>query len=43
MGTNNEETRGTYEGDFHPQDLPVKHVTHVLYSFANVNAKDGTV
>jgi len=42
MGANNEETRGTYRG-FHPQNLPVKHVTHVLYSFANVNAKDGTV
>ncbi|KAG8359038.1 Endochitinase B1 [Fusarium venenatum] len=38
---------GIYEKDsvegFHPKDLPVNEITHVLYSFANVNAKDGTV
>ncbi|KAF5229821.1 hypothetical protein FAUST_10169 [Fusarium austroamericanum] len=33
---------GTYEG-FNPENLPVKEITHVLYSFAKVNAKDGTV
>jgi chitinase len=33
---------GTY-GGFHPQNLPVKEITHVLYSFAKVDAKDGTV
>ncbi|KAM0212234.1 hypothetical protein ACHAPQ_005240 [Fusarium lateritium] len=34
---------GTYGADYQPQNLPVKEITHVLYSFANVNAKDGSV
>ncbi|KAL6919943.1 hypothetical protein ACHAPO_001181 [Fusarium lateritium] len=36
------EKEGGVKG-FHPKDLPVNEITHVLYSFANVNAKDGTV
>lgn len=36
------ETRGIYEADFHPQDLPVDDVTHILYSFANIT-EDGEV
>ncbi|KAF5623385.1 endochitinase 1 [Fusarium sp. NRRL 52700] len=34
---------GTYGANFQPQNLPVKEITHVLYSFAKVNPKDGTV
>ncbi|KAF4998804.1 hypothetical protein FGRMN_2859 [Fusarium graminum] len=34
---------GTYEANFQPLDIPVKEITHVLYSFANVNAKSGSV
>ncbi|KAH6959838.1 glycoside hydrolase superfamily [Ilyonectria sp. MPI-CAGE-AT-0026] len=33
---------GIYQRDYHPQDLPASHLTHILYAFLNVQA-DGTV
>ncbi|KAM0345237.1 hypothetical protein ACHAPU_006635 [Fusarium lateritium] len=34
---------GTHGANFQPLDIPVKEITHVLYSFANVDAKSGSV
>ncbi|KFA79710.1 hypothetical protein S40288_09492 [Stachybotrys chartarum IBT 40288] len=33
---------GIYERNYHPQDLPARQITHLLYAFVNLGA-DGTV
>ncbi|PGG97190.1 chitinase [Blastomyces parvus] len=34
---------GTYERNYHPMDIPGNHITHILYSFANVKPDSGEV
>lgn len=38
----NKVSRGVSQSNYHPQDLPVSKITHLLYAFVGARA-DGTV